>query len=262
MTEQQDADDTSEEGDETPQLFCGDLVMVEVSVPTVVTTAPPTTTNNGASSTTPANGGEEPQEEEEARTDFKLLLPQGVQRSNEDNTATIRPTSEMKAARDREQKITKTIRDRINADRAGNGDGSSRFLTYLKMSQALQSDAQASRNANTPAASKLAMKSRRKSKTSLRKFTKGTRKSKKGSDEIKGWSVQGKLYMERMVKKIQSEENDSELTTSVRKKWESMYKMICKMAETGTEGAGNGEEDDGETFEMNEELMYVELLAV
>jgi basic membrane lipoprotein Med (substrate-binding protein (PBP1-ABC) superfamily) len=54
----------------------------------------------------------------------------------------------------------------------------------------------------------------------------------------------------------------SEHTTSVRKKWDSMYKKICKMAETGNEGGGNGEDDDAETFEMNEELMYVELMAV
>jgi hypothetical protein len=127
--------------------------------------------------------------------DFKLLLPD----------ARGRPTSEMKAAKDRDENITKTIRECINQDRAGHGDGSSRFSAYMNMCRALQGDGQTTRNATTPAARSEARKSSRKSKTSLRHFTKGTRKSKKGSDDIKGWSVQGKLYMESMVKRIKSE---------------------------------------------------------
>jgi len=229
-----------------PQLFCGDLELVEVAVPTSATNA------DNDTAADEEDGEDADEEEEQARDDFELLLPST-------NATTIETTTEMKAAREHDEKITKIIWERVKADKAGRGDGSTKALEYAKMCQALQKDKQASSRARTPDARRELAQGCRASKASLRRFTKGTRKSKKGCDEIKGWSVQGKLYMESMVKRIKRDVDNND----VRKKWEHMYKKICKvLATTENEGQGRGGDDDGDGFEMNEALMYVELIEV
>jgi hypothetical protein len=58
--------------------------------------------------------------------------------------------------------------------------------------------------------------------------------------------------MESMVKRIKRDEGNNDL-----------YKKICKvLAMTENEGQGRGGDDDGNGFEMNEALMYVELIEV
>jgi len=242
------------------RLFCGELDWVEVAVPTLASAA-------GEGDSVDSGSDDDPRDI--VSDNFKLLLPEVVDGGDtsqelddggEATTQVAMATREMKEARARELNITRAIWARVNADRSGDEDGSSTLLAYQKMCQAVRSDIQTSRAASTPAERKAASMSCRKSKTSLRHFTKGTRKSKKGSDEIKGWSVQGKLYMERMVRRIKSEDRNCGRTTSIRRKWEFMYKEISKITQAGCGSGGNGIEDDGDTFEMNEELMYGELI--
>ncbi len=54
-------------------------------------------------------------------------------------------------------------------------------------------------------------------------FTSSTKKSKKGSDEIKGWTNAGKQYVMEMLKEIKQDD----------KKWDSMYKTLCNTVKDG-----------------------------
>jgi hypothetical protein len=82
-------------------------------------------------------------------------------------------------------------------------------------------------------------------------FTKETRKTKKGSNTIKGWLVKGKQYVQEMMGKINQDEQ-----SSIRKKWETMYQKLCMAASQVEKG---GDDEDEEMFEMDEALLYAEL---
>jgi hypothetical protein len=57
-------------------------------------------------------------------------------------------------------------------------------------------------------------------------FTSSTRKSKKGSDKIAGWSAEGK----RFVSCVLGEKDEQD---GICKKWEDMYKKISKATKQG-----------------------------
>ena len=91
---------------------------------------------------------------------------------------------------------------------------------------------------------------------SLQEFTKGSRKSKKDSDIIMGWMPQGKQYMQDMRHVISKEEQNG-----ICKKWETVYKKMCKVVEINEED-GLKEDKVSEPFEMEENLMYSEFAEV
>jgi hypothetical protein len=108
-----------------------------------------------------------------------------------------------------------------------------------------------------PLDKKRAQQQSRTSKTSLlQEFTKASRKSKKDSDIIMGWKSQGKQYMQTMRHVINGEEE-----SGVCKKWETVYKKMCKAVELNEEEGLEGDEG-GEQFEMEETLMYSEFAEV
>lgn len=94
-------------------------------------------------------------------------------------------------------------------------------------------------------------KRRRLSKSGLRDFTSRTRRTKKGKNAIRGWSVEGKRYVFAMMKKLSDEEQ-----SGVRVKWEMMYQKLCEVAREEDRGS---EESKEETFEMDEAMLYAEV---
>jgi hypothetical protein len=124
------------------------------------------------------------------------------------------------------------------------------------MKSKLEEDQPALLSAITPLDKKRAQQQSRASKTSLREFTKASRKSKKDSDVIMGWMSQGKQYMQTMRRVINGEEE-----SGVRKKWETVYKNMCKAVELNEEEGLEGDEG-GKQFEMEETLMYSEFVEV
>ena len=236
------------QNEQPTELFSGDVDLLEIAVPASYAAANAGTGSEAIQATSDASEGNE----EQPREDFKVLLP--VDGDEE-------PSAEIRAAKERQQNVANSIKERINADRTGNGDGSTRFSAYKKMRQYLIEDRPTDRRA--------AKQQSRKSKKNLRDFTKGPRKSKKGSDEILGWSVQGKLYMQKMMEKIQREgrRNDTGGTTrrrtaadsGIRRKWESTYRDLIKFSAPSNE---NHEEGDGEDFQMDETVMYAGIATV
>ena len=211
-------------------LFCADLDFIEVSVP-------------GSAANTGGNAITQEQD------DFKLLPPPNEEDGESDE--------ERKSAREHDEAVAKEIKDLIDRDRpGGNGDGTSRLSYFLKMKSKLEEDRRALLSAVTPLDKKRAQQQSRASKTSLREFTKASRKSKKDSDVIMGWTLQGKQYMQTMRRVINGEEE-----SGVRKKWETVYKKMCKAVELNEEEGLEGDEG-GEQFEMEETLMYSEFAEV
>jgi hypothetical protein len=72
----------------------------------------------------------------------------------------------------------------------------------------------------------------------LTDFTSSTKKSKKGSDEIKGWTNAGKQYVMEMLKEIKQDED-----SGIRKKWDRMYKTLCNTVKDGKDK----DEDEAES---------------
>jgi hypothetical protein len=211
----------------THKLFCADLDFVEVSVPGSAATGDATTRE---------------------QDDFKLLPAP----PNEDGES-----DERKSVREHDEIIAKEIKDLIDADRlGGNGDGSSRLSSYNLMKSKLQDDHRTMLSARTQADKKRAQQKSRVSKTSLREFTKASRKSKKDGDVIMGWTHQGKRYMQDMKRVIHEEER-----RGIRKKWEAVYKKMCKAVEVNEED-GLMEDEVSEPFEMEESLMYSDFVEV
>jgi hypothetical protein len=66
-------------------------------------------------------------------------------------------------------------------------------------------------------------KQKRKSKSGMTAFTSSARKSKMGSDEIDGWSIEGKKFVCELFNEIKQDEQ-----SGVHKKWEDVYKRMCK----------------------------------
>ena len=209
----------------THDLFCADLDLIEVSVPKSDDTG-----NN---------------------ENFKVLLPHDEGGEELDD--------EMKSAKEHNKRIAKEIKDLIERDRqpGGDGDGSSRLSSYVKMKSMVREDRQALLSASTIPDKRRAQKKIRASKTSLRDFTKGSRKSKRNSDAILGWSPQGKQYLQTMRHIISNEEE-----CGVRKKWEVVYKKMCKAMEANEDDEGLDSNEEADQFEMEETLMYSELVEV
>ena len=84
------------------------------------------------------------------------------------------------------------------------------------MKSKLQDDHRTMLSARTQADKKRAKQKSCVSKTSLREFTKASRKSKKDGDVIMGWTHQGKRYMQDMKRVIHEEEQ-----RGIHKKWEA-----------------------------------------
>jgi hypothetical protein len=149
-------------------LFCTDLDFIEVSVP-------------GAAAT----GGDAITQEQD---DFKLLSPPPNKEDEESD-------DEGKSTREHDEAVAKEIKDLIDRDQpGGNGDGTSRLSYFLKMKSKFEEDWWALLSANTLLYKKRAQQESQASKVSLREFTKVSRKSKKHSDIIMGWTSQGKQY--------------------------------------------------------------------
>jgi hypothetical protein len=113
------------------------------------------------------------------RKDFKMHLKGGNKMVDEEH----------KAAKEHAESITNAIRHCIDEDRVGRCDGSSRLAQCIKMIVKLEEDAT---QQLTMVDRKSTKKRRQESKRSLSNFTKETRKTKKGSNAIKGWLVEGK----------------------------------------------------------------------
>jgi hypothetical protein len=262
------APDSSAEGGEEIDLFCGSLNKLEVSVPEEV----------------PANGAVGPDEPDGAGRDEERQG--GSQRTTTWTNFVLRleqQEDEHEAAREHDQNIIKDIQRCIEADRAqaesGGGGGdttvSSRLARYryvqrkdvwLNAHSTLAHCFIASRPSHTtrtmsaklvedssqPMMERHRQKRRRQSKSSLRDFTNKTRKTKKGTNEIKGWSAGGKKYVHDMMTVIKQDERNG-----VRPKWETMFETLSKMA-SGVNAQAEEDEEE-ETFEINESVLYEEV---
>ena len=213
----------------THDLFCADLELIEVSVPK------------------PGDAGN--------NENFKVLFP----RDEEDEESDDESDDEVKSAKEHDEGIAKEIKDLIERDRqpGGTGDGFSRLSSYVKMKSMVRNDREALLSASTMPNKRRAQKKSRASKMSLQDFTKGSRKSKRNSDAILGWSPQGKQYLQAMRRIISIEE-----VSGVCKKWEVVYKKMCKAMEANEDDEGFDSNEEAEQFEMEETLMYSELVEV
>jgi hypothetical protein len=165
----QGGDDANTEQETKIDLFCGALVLsnCEISVPVTTTTV---NTRN-----------EENEQQEAGRNDaLKIFLLSGK---------TADPAAH-KAARDHDQEINKGIKARIDHDQQGidNNGHHTRHDSYKKMSSTLDQDMPQINQENGANVKK----QKRKSKSGMTAFTSSTRNSKKGSDEIAGWLMEGK----------------------------------------------------------------------
>jgi hypothetical protein len=194
--------------------------------------------------TTAINTANKENEQQEAgrNDDFKILLLSGE---------TADPAVH-KAARDHAQEISKGMKAKIDCDRQGNGDDGyyTRHDSYKKLSSMLDQDMPQINQEN----SAKVKKQKRKSKSGMTAFTSSTRKSKKGSDEIAGWSTEGKKFVCEIFNEIKHDEQ-----SGVRKKWEDAYKRMCKA--TKQDKAKTVDDDDKieEPFEMDANMLYMEV---
>lgn len=201
------------------KVFCGNLGMIEVSVPT-----------SGAASSSRDNDGalEEDAEQEESRDQFELLLDAG------------RTAQAHKEARDHDLAILKEIQGQFVIDRNA---VTSNLTSYTDMCTKLIQDANQTATAPDRASR---LKRKRASKTALRDFTTQTRKSKKGEDVIKGWSDKGKRYVVEMHEKITQDE-----LSGNRKKWEDAYKKLRKMVQQTSDEREEEDDDEAPTLDMD-----------
>jgi hypothetical protein len=216
------------EGDELLiEMFCGDLDLVEVSVPTQQQT------NNDSSTD---------MEEKDQGTvaagllEFKLLLEEG-------ETADT-----YKESKDHDQWILKAIQEQIDLEQQGTRDKAH----YSKMNAILTTDTENHAYMDL----RDQRKRKRQSKASLTDFTSSTKKSKKGSDEIKGWTNAGKQYVMEMLKEIKQDED-----SGIHKKWDRMYKTLCNTVKDSKEK----DEDEAESeqyFAVDPSILYGEVLSV
>ena len=157
-----------------------------------------------------------------------------------------------KAARDHAQEISKGIKAKIDRDRQGNGDNGyyTKYDSYKKMTSTLAQDMpqiSEEHGANVK-------KRKRKSKSGMTAFTSSTRKSKKGSDEIAGWSTEGKKFVCEMFNEIKEDER-----SGIRKKWEETYKSVSKATKQDKAKAVEDCDETDEPFEMDANMLYVEV---
>jgi hypothetical protein len=192
---------------------------------------------------TAINTANEENEQQEAgrNNDFKILLLSGD---------TADPAAH-KAARYHAQEISKGIKANIDGDQQGNGDDGyyTRHDSYKKMSSMLDQDMPQINQENGTNVKK----QKRKSKSGMTAFMSSTRKSKKGSDEIAGWLMEGKKIVCELFNEIKQDEQ-----FGVRKKWEDVYKHMCKA--TKQDNAKAVDDDEFEApFEIDANMLYMEV---
>jgi hypothetical protein len=85
-------------------------------------------------------------------------------------------------------------------------------------------------------------------------FTSSTRKSKKGSDKIAGWSIEGKKFVCELFNEIKQDEQ-----SGVHKKWEDVYKHMCKATKQDKAKAVDDDDDFEVPFEMDANMLYMEV---
>jgi hypothetical protein len=83
----------------------------------------------------------------------------------------------------------------------------------------------------------------------LHDFTNKKRKTKKGNNAIKGWSVKAKWYVYEMIGKISQDEQ-----SIICKKWEAMNRKLCAVARQVDDVVGDDEGD--EAFKMDKAMLY------
>jgi hypothetical protein len=182
------------EQEETLATFCGALDFVEVSVPTPPPQQPMQSNDNSSTATNE-------QENQEGRlVEFKLLLDEG-------ETAVAYAEAKL-----RDQQTFKTIQERIDANEdppqqeGASGDTptlppSPNQARFSRMNELLAGEA-----GNVPTDALQRRNRKRKSKAELTEFTSSTKKSKKGSDEIKGWTKEGKKYVSDTLERLKRSE--------------------------------------------------------
>jgi hypothetical protein len=185
---------------------------------------------------------ENEQQEAGRNDDFKILLLSGD---------TADPTAH-KEARDHDQEISKGIKAKTDCDQHGNGDDGyyTRHDSYKKMSSTLDQDMLQINQENGTNIKKRS----RKSKSGMTAFTSSTRKSKKGSDEIARWSKEGKKFMCELFNEIKQDEQ-----SGVHKKWEDVYKCMCKATKQDKAKAVDDDDEFKEPFEMDANMLYMEV---
>ncbi len=218
---------TNQDDEKLIEMFCGDLDFVEVSVPMQQQT------NNDSSM--------DAEEEDQGMAavgllEFKLLLEEG-------ETADA-----YKVAKDNNQQILKAIQEQIDLDQ----QGTSGEARYSKMNTILATDTE--NGADTDLWGWC--KRKRKSKANLTDFTSSTKKSKKQSNMIKGWTNAGKQYVMEMLKAIKQDED-----YRIHKKWDGMYKTLCNTVKDGKDK----DEDEAESkqhFKVDLSVLYGEVLSM
>jgi hypothetical protein len=85
-------------------------------------------------------------------------------------------------------------------------------------------------------------------------FTSSTRKSKKGSDKIAGWSTEGKKFVCEIFNEIKQDEQ-----SGVRNKWENAYKRMCKATKQDKAKTVDDEDEIEAPFEMDANMLYMEV---
>jgi hypothetical protein len=85
-------------------------------------------------------------------------------------------------------------------------------------------------------------------------MTSRTRKGRprKEKNAIKGWSVEGKQHVCKMIGKISQDKQ-----SGICKKWEAMYGKLWAVARQADNVVGDDEDD--EAFEMDEAMLYAEV---
>jgi hypothetical protein len=191
---------TNQDDEQLKEMFCGDLDFVEVSVPKQWQT------NDDSS----MDAEEEDQGMAAAGLlEFRLLLEEG------------KTVDAYKEVKDNYQQILKAIQEQFDLDQ----QDTSNEAHYSKMNTILQpTDTENSAHMDLQGR----CKRKQKSKASLMDFTSSTKKSKKGSNEIKGWTNAGKLYVMEMLKAIKQDED-----SGICKKWDGMYKTLCNAVKDG-----------------------------
>jgi hypothetical protein len=81
-------------------------------------------------------------------------------------------------------------------------------------------------------------------------------KSKKGSNEIKGWTNAGKQYVMEMLKAIKQDED-----SRICKKWDSMYNTLCNTVKDGKD-KDEDEVESEQHFKVDLSVLYSEVLSM
>jgi hypothetical protein len=97
-------------------------------------------------------------------------------------------------------------------------------------------------------------KRKQKSKSGMTAFTSSACKSKKGSDEIAGWSMEGKKFVCEIFNEIKQDEQ-----SGVCKKWEDAYKHMCKATKQDKAKTVDDDDEIEAPFEMDANILYMEV---